>query len=134
MQQFVRAFAVASLCATGILLVDSPRLSAAGDDGQRLLTVEHYVPVVTKVPTIAGQTTQIYVREKVKAGTALRGPVPASKVVKRAGAKTAEGERVEFSLKGKKVFVNDARVITPDIRASNGIVHAINGVLIPPDL
>lgn len=28
----------------------------------------------------------------------------------------------------------DARVITPDIRASNGIVHAINRVLIPPSL
>lgn len=64
----------------------------------------------------------------------LPGAVPASQVVKRSGAKTAEGERVQFSLRGKKVFVNDARVITPDIRASNGIVHAINGVLIPPDL
>lgn len=64
----------------------------------------------------------------------LPGSVPASQVVKREGAKTAEGSRVEFSLKGKRAFVNDARVITPDIRTSNGIVHAINGVLIPPDL
>jgi len=37
-------------------------------------------------------------------------------------------------VKGKRVYVNDARVITPDIRASNGIVHAINRVLIPPSL
>ncbi len=29
---------------------------------------------------------------------------------------------------------NNALVITPDIRASNGIVHAINRVLIPPSL
>jgi len=60
------------------------------------------------------------------------GKVPAAKVVKRNGAKTLEGARVHFSVKGKSAYVNDARVITPDIRASNGIVHAINRVLIPP--
>ncbi len=64
----------------------------------------------------------------------LPGSVPASAVVKRESAKTAEGSEVEFSVKGKEAFVNDARVITPDIRCSNGIVHAINAVLIPPDL
>lgn len=63
------------------------------------------------------------------------GKLTAAKVVKRAGAKTLEGSRVEFSVRnGGKVFVNDARVITPDIRASNGVVHAINRVLLPPGL
>lgn len=62
------------------------------------------------------------------------GKVPAKKVVKRKGAKTLTGARVTFKVKGKRVFVNNARVITPDIRASNGIVHAINRVLIPPSL
>jgi uncharacterized surface protein with fasciclin (FAS1) repeats len=64
----------------------------------------------------------------------LPGSVPASKVVKASSAKTAEGSNVEFTVKGKNVFVNDAKVITPDIRCSNGIVHAINEVLIPPGL
>lgn len=62
------------------------------------------------------------------------GKLPAAKVVQRDSAKTAEGARVEFSVRGDRVFVNDARVITPDIRASNGIVHAINAVLLPPGL
>jgi uncharacterized surface protein with fasciclin (FAS1) repeats len=31
-------------------------------------------------------------------------------------------------------LVNNARVITADLRASNGIVHAISRVLIPPSL
>jgi hypothetical protein len=44
------------------------------------------------------------------------------------------GARVAFEVKGKRVYVNDARVITPDIRARNGIVHAIDRVLIPPSL
>ena len=60
------------------------------------------------------------------------GSLPAAKVVKRDGARTAEGARVSFEVRGKRVYVNDARVITPDIRASNGIVHAIDPVLLPP--
>jgi uncharacterized surface protein with fasciclin (FAS1) repeats len=62
------------------------------------------------------------------------GKVPAKQVVKRKGAKTLTGERVRFRVKGKRVYVNDARVIAPDIRASNGIVHGISRVLIPPSL
>jgi uncharacterized surface protein with fasciclin (FAS1) repeats len=62
------------------------------------------------------------------------GKLAAKQVVKRDGAKTLNGARVSFDVKGKRVFVNDARVITPDIRASNGIVHAVNRVLIPPSL
>ena len=64
----------------------------------------------------------------------LPGSVPAAKVLKTSSAKTAEGSSVDFTVKGENVFVNDAKVITPDIRCSNGIVHAINKVLIPPGL
>jgi pimeloyl-ACP methyl ester carboxylesterase len=42
------------------------------DDGERLLTIDHYVRVKSTVPAIAGQTAQIYVRERVQAGAALR--------------------------------------------------------------
>src|SRR5579859_6967159 len=44
------------------------------DDSARLLRVDHYVRVHSTVPVISGQTAQIYVREVVQAGTALRGP------------------------------------------------------------
>ena len=62
----------------------------------------------------------------------LPGTVPASKVLKTESAKTAEGSEVAFSVRGKSAFVNEAKIITTDIRCSNGIVHAINAVLIPP--
>src|SRR5271163_4190929 len=42
------------------------------DDAEKLLTIDHYVRVKSTVPVIAGQTTQVYVRELVKAGTGLR--------------------------------------------------------------
>src|SRR6185436_15930909 len=48
-----------------------------GDDGSRLLRIDHYVQIRSTVPAISGQDTQIYVREVVEAGTVLRGgPAP----------------------------------------------------------
>jgi pimeloyl-ACP methyl ester carboxylesterase len=44
-----------------------------GDDGNHLLRIDHYVQVQSTVPAIAGQATQIYVREVVEASTVLRG-------------------------------------------------------------
>src|ERR1700691_688272 len=60
-----------------VFAVLSVALSAAADDGSRLLRLDHYVQVRSAVPAIAGQTTQIYVREVVEAATVLRGgPAP----------------------------------------------------------
>jgi uncharacterized surface protein with fasciclin (FAS1) repeats len=63
----------------------------------------------------------------------LPSKVPAGKVLKMKSAKTAEGSKVTFSVRGKNAFVNDSKIITTDIRCSNGIVHAINAVLLPPE-
>jgi pimeloyl-ACP methyl ester carboxylesterase len=72
----------AAICAA-VAVSGAVRVNAASaaDDGQRPLTVDHYVRVRSTVPAIAGQTTQIYVRERVRAGNALRGPIAASRVV-----------------------------------------------------
>jgi len=45
----------------------------AGDDSQTILTVDHYVANESAVPAMAGQTARIYVRERVKPATVLRG-------------------------------------------------------------
>lgn len=55
--------------------------AAFGDDGSRLVTLDHYVRVKSTAPAIAGQDAQIYVREVVLAGTALRGHPAADRVV-----------------------------------------------------
>jgi pimeloyl-ACP methyl ester carboxylesterase len=47
--------------------------AVAADDSARLLMVDHYVHVRSSVPAIAGQDAQLYVRERVKAGTLARG-------------------------------------------------------------
>ena len=60
------------------------------------------------------------------------GKVPAVKVVKLRSAKTANGASVRIRVSGSNVFVNGAKVTKPDVKASNGVIHIVNRVLIPP--
>jgi uncharacterized surface protein with fasciclin (FAS1) repeats len=62
----------------------------------------------------------------------IKGSVPASTVVTLHSAKTVNGATVKIRVRDKKVYINNARVTKTDIRASNGIIHAINRVLLPP--
>jgi len=48
-------------------------------------------------------------------------------------AKTVEGENVTISLKGG-ASVNGAKVVKADIKASNGVVHVIDKVILPPSM
>jgi pimeloyl-ACP methyl ester carboxylesterase len=50
-------------------------------DAEKLLTVDHYVGVKSTVPSIAGQTAQIYVREVAPAGPLLREGAAQGRVV-----------------------------------------------------
>jgi pimeloyl-ACP methyl ester carboxylesterase len=66
-----------ALWLTAVLLGLCIAPAGFGDDGNHLLRIDHYVQVRSSVPAIEGQSTQIYVREVVAAGTALRGgPAP----------------------------------------------------------
>jgi uncharacterized surface protein with fasciclin (FAS1) repeats len=60
-----------------------------------------------------------------------KGKLTAAKVVKRDSIKTLNGQRVHVRVRHGKVFVGGARVVTPDVAASNGVIHVINKVLIP---
>merc|ERR1711871_804822 len=46
--------------------------------------------------------------------------------------KTLEGQTVEIKKAGNTVSVNQAKVTTADVTASNGVVHIIDAVLMPP--
>jgi uncharacterized surface protein with fasciclin (FAS1) repeats len=62
----------------------------------------------------------------------VKGSVPASTVVTLKSAKTLAGPNVKIRVTGSRVFVNNARVVTTDVGATNGVIHVINRVLIPP--
>jgi uncharacterized surface protein with fasciclin (FAS1) repeats len=42
------------------------------------------------------------------------------------------GDNVTVSLKDGKVMLNNSATIVASVKASNGIVHVIDGVLLPP--
>ena len=65
----------------------------------------------------------------------VKGSVPAKKVVKLKSAKTVEGSKVRITVRKGNVYLNRTTKVTAvDVRASNGIIHVINKVLIPKDL
>ena len=63
----------------------------------------------------------------------VKGNVKAAQVVKLRRVKTLNGEYVKIGVKGNRVYLNrTTRVTKADIGASNGTIHVIDGVLIPP--
>jgi len=60
------------------------------------------------------------------------GKVMAADVVKLQSADTALGKPVTIKVEGDAVMVNDAKVIITDIEASNGVIHVIDTVILPP--
>ena len=60
------------------------------------------------------------------------GEVPASEVVKLNSAKTLNGASVKITTMDGKVMVNNAHVVKADVKATNGIIHVIDTVILPP--
>jgi pimeloyl-ACP methyl ester carboxylesterase len=78
MRRFVTRAAAAAVAFVAAPLGAQP---SADEDGQAILTVDHYVAKESIVPTLAGQKVEIYVRERVKPATVLRGAPGADRVV-----------------------------------------------------
>jgi uncharacterized surface protein with fasciclin (FAS1) repeats len=63
----------------------------------------------------------------------VEGAVPAETVVTLDSAPTLQGSEISISVGDDGVTLNDSvKVIITDIMASNGIIHVIDGVLLPP--
>ena len=61
------------------------------------------------------------------------GRVMAAAVAQLTEAKTVNGEMVKVRADGGSVMVNDAKVTAADVTASNGVIHVIDTVILPPD-
>jgi uncharacterized surface protein with fasciclin (FAS1) repeats len=61
------------------------------------------------------------------------GKVMAADLVKLTEATTVNGAKVKIEAKGGNVMVNDAKVTATDIGASNGVIHVIDTVILPPN-
>ena len=63
----------------------------------------------------------------------VKGDVAASRVVKLRSAATLAGPRISIRVRGGSVFLNGStRVVKTDVGASNGRIHVIDKVLLPP--
>ncbi len=65
------------------------------------------------------------------------GKLPAQYAVQIGSAGTLAGDnidqRVTISIRDGSVYVNNANLIVNDVKASNGIIHVIDTVLLPPE-
>ncbi|HSB86404.1 MAG TPA: fasciclin domain-containing protein [Ilumatobacteraceae bacterium] len=86
-----------------------------------------------------GITKEQLLADKAKLTTILTyhvvpGEVMAADVLTMDGkdVATVAGPTVKVKVNGSTVMINDATVTTADVEASNGVIHVINGVLLPP--
>ena len=60
------------------------------------------------------------------------GNLMASDLMNLAYAKTVQGDNITITSKNGTLMVNGAKVIIADIKSSNGVIHVIDSVLMPP--
>ena len=74
----------------------------------------------------SGDLTQILLYHVVP------GKVMAADVTDGLEAATVQGSTVKFTVADGKVMINDATIVTTDIETSNGVIHVIDAVILPP--
>jgi transforming growth factor-beta-induced protein len=93
----------------------------------------------TAPDTFAAVTSDKALLAKVLTYHVLAKRVPSTAAVaaakKRAAVKTVQGERIKLSIRAGKLTLNgNSKVIAADVKASNGVIHAIDTVIVPPSL
>ena len=105
-------------------------------DGHRQLTV--FAPTDAAFAKVPKATLDALAADPAKLKAVLLyhvvpGRVTAADVVKLTSAKTAEGRSLGIKVVNGSVFVDGAQVTTPDVEATNGVIHVIDSVLIPKE-
>ncbi len=59
------------------------------------------------------------------------GKYKAGKVIEKHTLESLNGDSIEISVQGNNVMVDNANVVSTDIKTSNGIIHVIDSVIIP---
>ncbi|MEZ8282487.1 fasciclin domain-containing protein [Vibrio splendidus] len=59
------------------------------------------------------------------------GKIMAAEVMKLNSAVTVQGSAVMIAIDDGNVMIDNAKVIMPDVEASNGVIHVIDAVLLP---
>lgn len=103
--------------------------------GQGPFTV--FAPTDAAFAKLPAGTVEALLKDKEKLTAILTyhvvpGKVEAKDVVKLTSAKTVNGKSVTVKVAGGKVMVDGATVTATDVQASNGVIHVIDTVILPP--
>ena len=63
---------------------------------------------------------------------AVGGSYEAAELIEMGSVPSLAGPRLHIRKRGRNVRVADAKVVQPDVAASNGVIHVIKRVLMPP--
>lgn len=145
-----------SVLAEGVVEEEPTIAEIAADDG-RFTTLVAALDAAGLVETLQGEgpytvfapTDEAF--DKLPAGTveSLLGDIPtltdillyhvvpgrvvSGDVIGIENAPTAQGSSIDVSVSGGSVFLNgDSRVVETDILATNGVIHVIDTVILPP--
>jgi uncharacterized surface protein with fasciclin (FAS1) repeats len=134
-QNIVRTAAGAGQFDTLLALVKQAGL-VTSLSGPGPLTV--FAPTDAAFKAVPKATLQQLANDKVALRRVLlyhvvKGNAKAARVVKRRSTKTLAGPTIGIRVRGGSVFLNGStKVIKTDIGASNGTIHVIDKVLLPP--
>lgn len=95
---------------------------APTDDAFAALPAGTVESLVTNVPAL--QNILLY--------HVLDGSKSAYDLLCKRSAETLQGEEVAISIKRGGIFINQSPLISPNVKAPNGIIHVIGAVLLPP--
>ncbi len=62
----------------------------------------------------------------------VQGKVMSKDVVNLRSAKTLQGKNINIRVRNNTVRINNARVVKADIECTNGVIHVIDTVILPP--
>lgn len=130
---------VGTAVAAGSFTTLAAALQAAG----LVATLQGAGPFTVFAPTDAAfaklpaGTVEALLKDKAKLAAILTyhvvaGKVEAKDVVKLTSATTVNGAAVTIKVVNGKVTINNATVTSADVQASNGVIHVIDTVILPP--
>ena len=115
-------------------LFKAAELEALLSDGETRLTL--FAPNDQALQLLPDQTLARLLDDKEELGRILRyhivdGILTAAELTSYSELATLEGDDLTVEKNSSdKILINDAEVLTPDIEASNGIIHEIDRVLV----
>lgn len=97
-----------------------------------------FAPTDEAFKKLPAGTVEALLKDKAKLTAILTyhvvaGEVKAADVVKLTEAKTVNGQSVKITSGKDGVMVDNAKVVTTDITASNGVIHVIDAVILPKE-